>query len=83
MSNGDPSSEQSGATPKDTGATPKTTGAEPSDGDRRPEDMTVGDSRQVTVPVKVTEGAKKWLPDPDGVKTLYVEIRLVSLERAE
>jgi hypothetical protein len=47
------------------------------------EHMTVGDARQVHVSIKIAEGAKKWLPDPDAVKTLYVEIRLVSLERAK
>jgi hypothetical protein len=47
------------------------------------EDMTVGDSRQVHVPIRIAEGAKKWLPDPNAVKTLCVEIRLVSLERAK
>lgn len=45
--------------------------------------MTVGDVRQVDVPIKIAEGAKKWLPDPNAAKTLYVEIRLVSLERAK
>jgi hypothetical protein len=46
-------------------------------------DLTVGDSRQVEVPIKVAEGAKKWLPDSYWNETLYVEIRLVSLERAK
>ncbi len=47
------------------------------------EDLTVGDSRQVEVPVKIAQGAKKWLPDSYKGDTLYVEIRLVSLERAK
>jgi hypothetical protein len=47
------------------------------------EGMTVGDSRQVEVPLRAAEGARQWLPDPNAAKTFYVEIRLVSLERAK
>jgi hypothetical protein len=47
------------------------------------EDMTVGDARQVDVPIKIAEEAKKWLSDPNAAKSLYVEIRLVSLDRAK
>jgi hypothetical protein len=46
------------------------------------EDMTVGDRRQIHVPVKVAEGATKWLPDPSAAKVIYLEMRLVSVERA-
>jgi FKBP-type peptidyl-prolyl cis-trans isomerase 2 len=47
------------------------------------EDMTVGDARQVDVPIKIAEEAKNWLSDPNAAKSLYVEIRLVSLERVK
>jgi hypothetical protein len=47
------------------------------------EEMSVGDRRQVQVPVKVADGATKWLLKPEQSKTLYAEIRLVSIERAK
>ena len=47
------------------------------------EDITVGDSRKVQVPVKVADGATKWLLKPEESKTLFAEIRLVSIERAK
>ncbi|MGE3808931.1 MAG: hypothetical protein AB7K24_30065 [Gemmataceae bacterium] len=47
------------------------------------EHMTVGDTRQVEVPIKIADDAKKWLPDPNAAKSICVEIRLVSLERAK
>lgn len=47
------------------------------------ENMTVGDSRQVHVPVKIAEGATKWLPGPSVAKVLYLEMRLVSVECAK
>lgn len=47
------------------------------------EEMTVGDTRKVQVPVKVADGATKWLLKPEESKTLFAEIRLVSIERAK
>lgn len=47
------------------------------------EDMTLGDSRRVQVPVKVAEGATKWLLKPEQSKTIYAEIRLMFVERAK
>ena len=47
------------------------------------EEMTVGDMRRVQVPVKVADGATKWLSEPGKSKTLFAEIRLVSIERAK
>lgn len=47
------------------------------------EEMTVGDTRRVQVPVKIADGATKWLREPEKSKTLYAEIRLVSIERAK
>lgn len=47
------------------------------------EEMSVGDTRRVQVPVKVADGATKWLLKPEESKTLFAEIRLVSIERAK
>ncbi|VTR97039.1 fk506 binding-like protein : : FKBP_C [Gemmata massiliana] len=47
------------------------------------DEMTVGDTRRVQVPVKVADGATKWLLKPEESKTLFAEIRLVSIERAK
>ena len=44
------------------------------------ENMTVGDTRQVDVPVSPRA---KWLPRSSDVKVIYLEMRLVSLERAK
>ena len=46
------------------------------------EHMTVGDKRQVHVPMQIADGAAKWHPDPKA-KILYVELNLVSLERGK
>jgi hypothetical protein len=47
------------------------------------EHMTVGDKRQVQVPLKIAAGATKWLPPSATGKVLHVEISLVLLERAK
>jgi hypothetical protein len=47
------------------------------------EEMTVGDRRQISVPVKIAEGAKKWLPAGSAAKVLYLEMSLISVERAK
>ena len=47
------------------------------------ENLTVGDNRRVQVPMKVAEGARDWVPNSKGVEMLYVEVRLVSIERAQ
>ncbi len=46
------------------------------------EAMSVGDERRIQVPVKIADGAIKWLREPEKSKTIYASIRLVSLERA-
>jgi hypothetical protein len=47
------------------------------------EEMSVGDERQIQVPVKASAGAIKWLKEPEQSKMIYATIRLVSIERAK
>jgi hypothetical protein len=46
-------------------------------------EMTVGDQIQVEVPTKIIDGAKKWLSPTRRGAMVYVEVRLVAVERAK
>lgn len=45
------------------------------------ERMTVGDRRRAHVPMRIAEGLAKWLPDPEGMKVVHVELSFVGVVR--
>lgn len=47
------------------------------------ENMTIGERRNVQVPMKIAEGARDWLPKTFTESTIYLEVALVHLERAK
>jgi hypothetical protein len=46
-------------------------------------DMSVGEKRQVKVPVKLAHGAREWVPGAKAGVTLYLEMELISAEHSK